>query len=80
MSRKRTALEWLIEEYEKHCDGDGLIPFEIIELALDMEKQQIKDAYNHAYREAEEDCCKEVGPDIANFANAEHYYNDTYTI
>jgi len=29
MSRKRTALEYLIEEYQKHCDGDGLIPFEI---------------------------------------------------
>jgi hypothetical protein len=80
MSRKRTALEYLIEEYQKHCDGDGLIPFEIIELAKDMEKDQIKSAYNQGYREAEEDCCKRVKPDIAIFANAEGYFFATYMI
>ena len=80
MSRKRTALEYLIEEYEKHCEGDGLIPFEIIELAKDMEKEHIKSAYNQGYRDGENDCCKSVGRDVAECANAENYYNDTYTI
>jgi hypothetical protein len=66
MSRKRTALEYLIEEYQKHCDGDGLIPFEIIELAKDMEKQQIKQAWQWGVKH--EICAK----------NAEQYYNETF--
>jgi fructose-bisphosphate aldolase class 1 len=70
MSRKRTALEYLIEEYAKHCDGDGLIPFEIIEIAKDMEKEEIMKAYA-------------VGKlEITMLSKAlntgEQYYNETY--
>jgi hypothetical protein len=80
MSRKRTALEYLIEEYAKHCDGDGLIPFEIIEIANDMDKEQKKAAYNQGYRDGEKSPIDVTESDIANYANAEIYYNDTYTI
>ena len=80
MSRKRTALEYLIEEYKKHCDGDGLTPFEIIELAKDMEKQQIKDAFNRGYRDGEITQHYPGQLDVQYFDDAENYYNDTYTI
>jgi hypothetical protein len=80
MSRKRTALEYLIEEYEKHCDGDGLIPFEIIELAKDMEKEHIKAAYNQGYQDGEIDSLDLFTGDVEYFNDAENYYNDTYTI
>ena len=80
MSRKRTALEYLIEEYEKHCDGDGLIPFEIIELAKDMEKEQIKAAYNKGYQDGEIDSLDAKDGDVQSFNDAENYYTDTYTI
>jgi len=80
MSRKRTALEYLIEEYEKHCDGDGLIPFEIIELAKDMEKEQIKAAYNKGYQDGEIDSLDAKDGDVQYFDDAENYYTDTYTI
>ena len=78
MSRKRTALEYLIEEYEKHCDGDGLIPFEIIELAKDMEKEHIKSAYNQGYRDGEIDSLDLFTGDVEYFNDAENYYNETY--
>ena len=80
MSRKRTALEYLIEEYKKHCDGDGLIPFEIIELAEDMEKEQIKAAYNKGYQDGEIDSLDAKDGDVQSFNDAENYYTDTYTI
>ena len=80
MSRKRTALEYLIEEYEKHCDGDGLIPFEIIELAKDMEKEHIKAAYNKGYQDGEIDSLDAKDGDVQSFDDAENYYTDTYTI
>jgi hypothetical protein len=80
MSRKRTALEYLIEEYAKHCDGDGLIPFEIIELAKDMEKEHIKSAYNQGYRDGEIDSLDAKDDDVQSFNDAENYYTDTYTI
>ena len=80
MSRKRTALEYLIEEYEKHCDGDGLIPFEIIELAKDMEKEHIKAAYNKGYQDGEIDSLDAKDGDVQSFNDAENYYTDTYTI
>lgn len=80
MSRERTALEWLIEEYENHCDGDGLIPFEIIEIAKDMEKEQIKAAYNKGYQDGEIEILDGKNEDVKYFDDAENYYNDTYTI
>jgi hypothetical protein len=80
MSRKRTALEYLIEEYEKHCDGDGLIPFEIIELAKDMEKDQIKAAYNKGYQDGEIDSLDAKDGDVEDFVDAENYYTQTYMI
>jgi hypothetical protein len=58
------------------CSNDG-----ILEEILDMHKQQVKEAYNQGYRDAQID-----GPefkrlkDVSCFDDAENYYNDTYTI
>lgn len=47
---KQTAVEWLIEELRgPHVKGDfifnGVITSELIDQSKEMEKQQIKDAY-----------------------------------
>lgn len=65
----KTAVEWLVSEVAKnglsmkHKDY-----LEIIEKALDMEKEQIKDAYIEASPRLE-DITKEA---------AEQYYNETF--
>ena len=81
MSKKQTAVEWLVEKlnqcepfysyalsltYKHHID-------ELIEQAKEMEKKQIEDAWNggdYAYFYS-----KETGRD---FADGEQYYNETY--
>ncbi len=56
------------------CSNDG-----ILEEIIDMHKQQVKEAYNQGYRDAQID-----GPefnrclDVSNFEDAEQYYNNTY--
>lgn len=65
---KQTAVEFLIEEIE--CRG--LITKELrlcFKVAKEMEKEQIKDAYNDAAIDAT------YGEKFKNF---EHYYNETY--
>jgi hypothetical protein len=62
---KMTAVEWLIEdlgEYFPH--GVGGIEL-MVKKAKEMEKQQIKDAYNY-------------GQQIPPFIYAEQYYAKTY--
>jgi hypothetical protein len=68
-----TAVEWLIQELRGTDDkGDfifqGVINSELIEQALEMEKQQIIDAYEYSYG-------------VASFktgTTSEQYYNETY--
>jgi hypothetical protein len=74
---QKTAVDWLFEQIPVEWTSTRYA-YDAYKQAKQMQKQQIKDAYNQAYREVEEDCCKEVGPDIANFANAEDYYNETF--
>lgn len=56
------------------CSNDG-----ILEEIIDMHKQQVKEAYNQGYRDAQID-----GPefnrlqDVSNFEDAEQYYIKTY--
>jgi hypothetical protein len=59
---KQTAVEWLVDKVEDHfC----LLPVDLIEQAIEMEKQQIIDAYNY-------------GQQIPPFEYAEKYYEETY--
>ena len=64
---KQTAVEWLMEEYI-----NGLsINLQIMKKALEMEKEQIKDAFV--------ECWKLNVPDgIECKLDAEQYYNKTY--
>ena len=73
-----TAVEWL--EYEINRRGPRLNnppPWlqELYDQALEMEKKQIKDAYNQGYRDGGD---KGSGKDISLFDDANLYYNETY--
>jgi hypothetical protein len=71
METKQTAVEWLISQVE---DFYCLLPVDMIEQAKQMEKEQIKDAYE-AGEENAMDCHS-----IPNFKDmtADEYYNETY--
>ena len=70
---KQTAVDWLHKEYKrilKDNDISVLQAFEITDKynqAIKMEKEQIKDAYDH-HR------C------IGNFENGKQYYKETFNI
>ena len=77
MENKKTAVEWLLEEFKNfttnaHFDRNGYIikihkanMVDLINKAKEMEKQQIIDAW-------------EDGHDSFSTRNAEQYYNETY--
>ena len=54
--------------------------FKDIEMAKELHKQQIKDAYNQGYREGLEDVgsCWLTDKDVAECSNSEYYYNETF--
>jgi hypothetical protein len=67
MENKQTAVEWLVQHWKKlQSKGEKMSWNQIIqitELAKEMEKQQIKDAYDQG--------------DI-QLVNGEQYYEQTY--
>jgi hypothetical protein len=65
---KQTAVEWLYEQIIVRRNGiDNSIPLtELLEQALEMEWQQIIDAFD------------ECGNWQDNYSDSEHYYNETY--
>ena len=77
MENKKTAVEWLLEEFKNfttnaHFDRNGYIikihkanMVDLINKAKEMEKQKIIDAW-------------EDGHDSFSTRNAEQYYNETY--
>jgi hypothetical protein len=68
MENKQTAVDWLVEQYVNENYG-----VEVYELAKQMEKEQIKDAFVK--------CWKSNIPDgIECKLDAEEYYNETYNI
>ena len=58
MGKKQTAVEWLVEQYTQ-----GNYSWEVYDKAKEMEKQQIKDAYDQG--------------DI-QLVNGKQYYEQTY--
>ena len=60
---KQTAVEWLIEQLIPKDQHEGII--DIIEEAKEMEKEQIKDAYNFGIKDE-------------YVIGAEQYYNETF--
>jgi hypothetical protein len=63
---KQTAVEWLIDELKDNGIDYLDLAYEIIEQALEMEKQQIIDAYIEGYSSN------------LNASDSEKYYNETY--
>lgn len=66
---KQTAVEWLLEKYKSQ---NTLLFSDDFEQALEMEKQQIIDAYDAGYKDGN----AILGYDY--FDNSESYYEKTY--
>jgi hypothetical protein len=69
--KKQTAVEWLVEELEKHHTKIDIKNTVAFNQAIAMEKEQIQDAYYHGIWLDES---KVHSPYIA----AEDYYTSTY--
>lgn len=88
MSKQQTSVDWLIEQLIKRDKDFNPSSFAIqiyfessrnlVEQAKQMEKEQIKSSYNQGYRDADCDCYKSVGADVAKFEDSEKYYNETF--
>ena len=63
---QKTAVEWLIEQYE----NDFPLTFDAMEQALEMEKEQIENAFNQGFSTPQWDKSKEN--------KAEQYYNENF--
>ena len=68
---KQTAVDWLFNEYIDR----GLITIEAIKQAIEMEKQQIEDAYEIGFADAWDDARYDDEP---TYAGAEQYYKEIY--
>lgn len=71
-----TAVEWLeieIKKFNTVITREYLLL--LIKKAIEMEKQQIKDAYNQGYRDGDDDSS---GKDISLYNDADLYYNEIY--
>ena len=72
MEKKKTAVEWLIDQFEKHENGqiDWMSRSATKSQALQMEKEQIRDAWTDG-------CIGELYELNAYFSSGK-YYNKTY--
>lgn len=62
MESKITAIQWLFEQTIKH---NGIVPVDVIEKAIEMEEEQIVDAFYS-------------GADSEGIESGEDYYVNTY--
>ena len=67
----KTAVDWLFNEYINR----GVITIEAIKQAIEMEKQQIEDAYDIGFADAWDDARYDEDP---KYAGAEQYYKEIY--
>ena len=68
MENKQTAVEWLIEQFEKN----GYIGLQAEKQAKEMEKEQIINAHGNK---------KRMTPTVGNYLETytgQQYYNETY--
>jgi hypothetical protein len=66
MEANMTAVQWLFEQTIRH---NGIVPVEVIEQAVELEKQQIVDAHIAGYYSD-----YKTSKDL----QGEKYYNETY--
>jgi hypothetical protein len=80
----KTAVEWLQQEVILQTNlplnlENVLVFNKLFEQAKEMEKEQIMDAFNQGYREAELNLNEIVNKgDISKFYDAQNYYNETF--
>jgi hypothetical protein len=65
----KTAVEWLIEKLNKYELANYDIKLKIIKEAKEMEKEQIKDAYENGVKETNSRC---------EYQDGKQYYNETF--
>jgi Zn/Cd-binding protein ZinT len=75
---QQTAVDWLVEQFKKRGYIKDLVPHLLLEQTKDMEKDQIKSAYNKGYQDGEIDSLDAKDGDVQFFEDAEQYYNETY--
>ena len=68
---KQTAVEWLIEQFEKN----GYIGLQAEKQAKQMEKEQIIEAHNYGFTEG---TCFGASPISYKFIESEQYYKQTF--
>ena len=69
MSKKQTAVEWLIEQLENNMNGFSIAWKEEFEQALQMEREQIEHAFTNG---------KFNGWDLVDKVEPADYYTQTY--
>ena len=72
MSKQQTALNWFVNQKPPRALEDV---YDLLQQALEMEKQQIEDAYEIGFADAWDDARYDDEP---LYKNAEQYYNETY--
>lgn len=90
MNKQTTALQLHINDLEKaHSIVKELglvIAMDAVESAINnakfylpKEKEQIFNAFNEGYRDAENEIPIADGKDVSQFSNAQFYFSETYT-
>lgn len=80
-NKKQTAVDWFINEINiRKCWIDLIQLQPLIEQAKQIEKEQIKNAFNEGFRQGELTEIPEINKikDIFLFNDAENYYTETY--
>lgn len=79
----KTAMQELMEIVEMDANNGVEISmrvfYKMLQDALPKERQQIEQAYNKGYTDAELEWTGSTQEDISQYSDAKIYYNQTYT-
>ena len=80
---QQTTVDWLYQNlFPKQLDGFSEEEWKKIDTAFEqakqIDKEQIKSAYNKGYQDGEIDSLDAKDGDVQFFEDAEQYYNETY--
>jgi Zn/Cd-binding protein ZinT len=77
--KEKTAVDWFWDEvWGKTLGRDAEFFAQKLQQAKQMEKEQIKAAYNRGYQDGEIDSLGLRDGDVQYFDDAEQYYNETF--
>jgi len=73
------SIEWLINQLQLYYNGSMEFTYtEIIDLAKTFHSKEVKDAYNQGLRDGKKDWDIVLPKDVAEYSNAQNYYNQTF--